>query len=99
MYARVSDIAVPVDQVDGAIAAFNDQVVPAVRGMDGFVRAYLLVDRAGGRSLAMTVWESEAAMRASEEAASQLRTSVSEEASATDVAVSRYEVVVSEPAS
>jgi heme-degrading monooxygenase HmoA len=99
MYARVSDITVPIDQVDRAISGFNEQVVPTVGGTDGFVRAYLLVDRAGGRSLAITVWESEEAMRASEESASQLRTSVAGDASATDVSVSRYEVVVSEPAS
>ncbi len=99
MFARVSELTAPVDQVEQAIDGFKQQVVPAVRGMNGFSRAYLLVDRSSGKSLAITVWESEEAMRASEDAATQLRSSVVADVSASDVAVSRYEVAVSEPMS
>ncbi len=97
MYARVSDLTGPVDQLDRGITDFREQVVPAVRAMEGFVRAYLLVDRENGRTLAVTVWETEDALRGSEEAAARLRSSVAEDISATSTTVSRYEIVVSEP--
>jgi heme-degrading monooxygenase HmoA len=99
MFARVSEITGPIDQLDRGIAGFRDQVVPAVRGMNGFVRAYLLVDRASGKTLAISVWETEEAMRASEEAAGRLRAAVTEGMDDTSAALGHFEVVLSEPAS
>ncbi len=98
MFARVSEITGPADQVDRGIARFTDQAVPTIRGVDGFDRAYLLVDRGSGKTLAITVWKSEEAMRASEETANQLRAAVTEDMGATGASVGHYEVVVSEPA-
>lgn len=72
--------------------------MPAARGMDGFVRAYLLVDRDSGKTLSVTVWETEEAMRASEEAAARLRSQVTDGIGATGVSVDHFEVTVSEPA-
>lgn len=97
MFARVTDITAPADQLDAGIAGFTEQVLPAARGMQGFVRAYLLVDRESGRALSVTVWETEEAMRASEEAANQLRSSVTSDMGATTVSVGRFEIAVSEP--
>jgi len=98
MFARVSEITGPADQIDRGIASFTDQAVPAIRGVDGFVRAYLLVDRGTGKTMAITVWQSEEAMRASEETADRVRAAVTAETGATGATVGRYEVVVSEPA-
>jgi len=97
MYARVSEIMSPVDQIDQGIAGFRNQVVPTIEDTEGFVRAYLLVDRSSGKTLSITVWENEEAMRASEESAAQLRASVTGEMGATSTSVDRYEVVVSAP--
>jgi heme-degrading monooxygenase HmoA len=43
------------------------------RLMEGFEGMIALVDRHSGKTLGITFWESEEAMRASEEAANQLR--------------------------
>ena len=57
----------------------------------------LLIDRESGNAMAITLWEDEAAMRASEERANELRRAASEELGATDQPrVERYEVAVFE---
>lgn len=98
MFARVTSLAGAPDKADGGIRNFQEQVLPAARQLTGFNGAYLLMDRATGGALAVTIWESEEAMRASEEAASQLRASAAQDLGATgEPSVTRYEVVVSEP--
>jgi len=97
MFARVSEVTAPVERLDDGVAQFRDSVVPAMRDMTGFVRAYLLVDRVGGKSLSISVWDSEESMRASEEAANQLRNQFAGNIGGQATA-SRYEIAVVEPA-
>jgi hypothetical protein len=57
----------------------------------------LLIDRESGNALAITLWEDEAAMRASEERANELRRAAAEELGAVEPPrVDRYEVAVFE---
>jgi hypothetical protein len=51
-----------------------------------------LVDRHSGKTLGITFWESEEAMRASEEVANRLREESAEAGSDTIAGVERYEV-------
>ncbi|MFZ0325072.1 MAG: antibiotic biosynthesis monooxygenase, partial [Actinomycetes bacterium] len=67
MFARVTDISGPSNRIDAGIAEYRDMVLPAIKGMDGFRSAYLLVSHDGGRALSITVWDSQEAMRASDE--------------------------------
>jgi len=56
-----------------------------------------LVDRQTGKAIAITLWEDEQALRASEERANALRATVAEEMHATEQpTVDRYEVAVFE---
>ncbi len=96
MFARVSEVTGPADRIDEGIAQYRDAVLPAVSAMPGFQRAYLLVDRDNGRSLSITVWDSEAAIAASDEAANQLRSQVAD-AMAAQTTVTRYQVAVASP--
>ena len=91
MFARVSRYEAPKDEVDEALAAFEAST-EAVRQMPGIERAYLLVDRQGGRVLTITVWESEESMAASAEAAKALRSQAMGAAGGSVVAVETYEV-------
>lgn len=78
------------------IAPFRSSTLPAIKeaGASGGV---LLIDRESGKAMAITLWEDEAAMRASEERANELRRTASEDLGATDQAqVERYEVAVFE---
>ena len=63
--------------------------------MDGFEGVYYLVDRQSGKALTIILWESEEAMRASEEEANRLRSESAESAGATVENVERYEVAIS----
>lgn len=48
--------------------AFRQRILLEAEKLPGFKGAYDLVDRASGKSIAITLWESEDAMRASERA-------------------------------
>lgn len=53
--------------------ASYEAMVASMRSVPGFLGALLLADRATGESLGLTFWQSEEAMRASEEAAGKFR--------------------------
>ena len=67
MFARVSTFRVPPNQVEEAIHYIREQVLPGAQQMEGFEGPFLLFDRDSGKALMMGLWESEEAMRASEE--------------------------------
>ena len=73
MYARSTTIQAQTSSIDAGIAHMRDSVMPALRGIDGCVGLSLLVDRMSGRCIATTSWESEEAMRASEESIRPIR--------------------------
>jgi heme-degrading monooxygenase HmoA len=73
MYARSTTIQAQTSSIDAGIAHMRDSVMPALRGIDGCVGLSLLVDRMSGRCIATTSWESEEAMRASEESIRPVR--------------------------
>lgn len=74
----------------------RSQFLPQMRAMDGFNRVMVAYDPESGRSLSLTFWESEEAMRSSEEAADQIRKESAEQAGDTIVDVRRYEIVLDE---
>jgi heme-degrading monooxygenase HmoA len=73
-----------------------EHVLPALRQQDGFSGALVLVERASGKVLGLTLWESEQAMNATEEAAYWLRVFSAEAAGGMITDVERYEVIFSE---
>lgn len=90
MWARVSSYKGSPEQVDAAVARLPEQ---ALQEMSGFERAYLLIDRGSGRALTITLWESEDALRESEERANQLRSEVADDLGTTEApVVESYEV-------
>jgi heme-degrading monooxygenase HmoA len=90
MWARVSTYQGSPEQLDAAVNRIDE--LP-LREMSGFECAYLLIDRQSGKALTMTLWESEDALRESEERANQLRSQVADELGATGApTIDRYEV-------
>jgi heme-degrading monooxygenase HmoA len=94
MFARVSTFQGPPDQTAEGIRVAREQILPAARLMEGFRGIYLLFDRESGKSLSMTLWETEADMRVSEEAANRARRESAEASGETVVSVERYEVAL-----
>ena len=94
MFARVSTFTGASDQVDEAVRQVREDVLPRTEQLDGYRGAYLLVDRENGKSLAVTFWESEEAMRESEAATSTLRSEIADALGTQMIGVERYEVAV-----
>ena len=96
MLARVSTFEGAPEQVDELTRYAREQVLPALEELEGFSGILGLADRQSGKVLAVTLWESEQAMRASEESANQLRDESAETTSETTAGVERYEVTFAE---
>lgn len=73
MYARTTTLQSNTDSIDAGIANVRDNVMSELQGIDGYVGLSLLVDRASGRCIATTAWETEEAMRVSDGAVRDIR--------------------------
>ncbi len=72
MFARVSTFQGSPDQVDEGLRLWREGI-GTVTAERGFVRAYLLVDRQSGKTVTISLWATEADLRASEATAARLR--------------------------
>jgi heme-degrading monooxygenase HmoA len=88
VHARVSSYEGDVDRL---LDGFERQA-DLVRGLEGFSRAYLFVDRPGGRAMIVSLWDSEEALDASASRAAHLREEAAETAGATIGSVESYEL-------
>jgi hypothetical protein len=92
VYARVSTLEGPPELMDEGLRQAREVVLPQGRLLDGFKGMIALGDRHSGKTLGITFWESEEAMRVSEEAANRLREESAGAGGDTIVGVERYEV-------
>jgi heme-degrading monooxygenase HmoA len=92
VYARVSRFEGPPDAVDELLRQTREQVLPQAKQDEGFKGMIALGDRQSGKTLGITFWESEEAMRATEEDANQLREQSAEAVGQQIAGVERYEV-------
>ncbi len=90
MHARVSTYE---GEADELVKGF-DSVTGALEELDGFSKAYFLVDRPGGKGISITLWESEDALNASVERANQMRKEATDQAGASIQSVDHYEVAL-----
>jgi heme-degrading monooxygenase HmoA len=94
MYARVNRFQDRPENLAEAERFAEEKIVPQLQTVPGFLGVLSLVDRATGGSLAITFWESEQAMEASEAEAGRLRGDVSQAAGSEIRTVDRYEVAL-----
>lgn len=94
MFARVNAFEGPPEQMDESLRQVREQVLPQLKQQDGFKGLIGLADRQTGKVLGVTLWESEEAMRASEEAANRLRSESAEAGDQTVAGIERYEVAL-----
>ncbi len=99
MYARVNTFEGPPDRVDEAVRNVREQILPQLQRQDEFKGLIGLVERQDGRLIGVTLWESEEAMRASEEEAERLRGETARGGDQTIAGVQRCEVALFEVSS
>ncbi len=75
MFVRMTELESDKKSMDQNIDYVNQQVVPTLQQnpAGGFKGAYWLADRDNGKLVVFTLWESEQAMRTSEETMKQAR--------------------------
>jgi heme-degrading monooxygenase HmoA len=93
VHARVTISETPLDKIDLAVKLINDEIIPAIRQISGYKGAYWLGDRASGKGITITLWESEEALKAGEDAAKQLRSNAAKELNLKIDSIDRYEVL------
>ena len=95
MYARITSNQFPPEQLDAAVQFLQAQGLQELQGEPGFRGLYVLVDRAGGNAMAISLWETEADLQASEERAAAVREQTGERGGAKGAGmIERYEVVL-----
>ena len=96
MYARVTTIQGAPAKMDDAKGHTQEQTLSQLQQMEGFKGFVALGDRQSGKLIGVSFWESEEALRATDEAVSSVRSGVAEAASGTVASVENYEVLVNE---
>jgi heme-degrading monooxygenase HmoA len=95
MFARVSTYDSRPEQLDEMHHEGMEHVLPALEMQDGFSGGLVLADRQSGKFLVVTLWESDQAMDATEDASHWLRIFGAESGGGTISSVQRYEVFFS----
>jgi heme-degrading monooxygenase HmoA len=93
MYARTARYEVPVGRIGDDIrqAAEIEKKVTALPGNRGF---YYFVDRETGYTMSLTLWDTEAALKASAAPTKQLREQLTQPTDAKVVSVHEFETVL-----
>ena len=96
MHARVGTYSGTPEQAEEATANF-EQLTQGLQSLDGFAGGYLLVDRATGKAITVTLWSTVEAAQLSAEQAKQMRAQAAGGAGMSIDSVGTYEVAVHIP--
>jgi heme-degrading monooxygenase HmoA len=94
MHARSAVIEMSPDKVDDAIQFWKDEQLPKYREQAGYMGFKLLVNRGTGKVFGVSFWESEDALKASDELGQQARAGLAETGSGTEQPRENWEVAV-----
>ena len=95
MYARHVTVRGDASRIDEALRVQSKVVLPALHACEGFVAQLVLVDRALGDVIGMSVWDTEEHMNASEEQIRPARQQVAATLAASGTAAIRiYELAI-----
>lgn len=96
MYVRVTTYRAAPDVIEEAVATYREQAVPWMRDATGFRGWMVLIDREEGRSIGLTFWSDEQAMRDSVASGGALRDEVAESAGTKMESLGYYEVLATD---
>jgi uncharacterized protein YuzE len=92
MFARVTTLEGPPEQIDEALRHVRERVLPRIQQYDGYNGFIVLGDRRAGKVLGITLWENQQALRSTEEEANRLRRETAEAVGQAIAGVESYEV-------
>lgn len=92
MYARSTTVQAQPDSIDAGIAYLRDEVMPALRDIDGFVGCSMIVDRDTGLCIVTANYASPEARQASAERVMPLRDRAAAVLNAQSVEVAEWEI-------
>ncbi|HET6318519.1 MAG TPA: antibiotic biosynthesis monooxygenase [Chloroflexota bacterium] len=95
-FARVVDTRVAPQRLDELVALVRDEAVPVARAQPGFRAAMMSINRATGRAIAASVYDSAAEREASDAALAPVRERVRAAVPSQSTTVNRYEVILAE---
>jgi hypothetical protein len=93
MHARVTRFKGELARVDEGVRNIKENVIPNAKKLTGFKGGYWLLDRKTGMGFSVTLFENEAALQSSEEAAKKIREQATATGATQITGVERYEVV------
>ena len=95
MHARLVTSLFLLDKQDEAAQLYRESILPEVRQLPGFKGFTALGDRSKGKTISLTLWESEADARASGEGSAFMQASIAKFASfyAAPPVIEIYEVL------
>jgi heme-degrading monooxygenase HmoA len=94
VFARVHVIQSTPEQQDEGLEIVRDQLLPWLRDSSGYRGLIRLADRAGGKTLVVTLWADEESLEASAEAGNRLTELTIESVGATRLALDQYEATL-----
>ena len=94
MHARVTTLQMEPRRVDEVADRLRSEDIPAIQELDGFKGMTVLTDRQSGKTIAVSFWESEEAMQASEDAVRSARDRAAKTGRSGPPQVERFEVIV-----
>ena len=95
MFARTSSWTGSPEALERWEEQVRNGVLPLVQSLEGNVGAFFLLDRAGGKALTLTLWQSEESARASDVAADESRARTMAATGVELLERGRYEVAAS----
>jgi len=93
MFARVTISETSPDKVDLAIKVIKEDIVPAAKKVPGFKGGYWLGDKTTGKGVTITIFESEQALKESEDTTKKIRSEAAKKIGASISSVERFEVL------
>jgi hypothetical protein len=94
VFARVHVIQSTPEQQDEGLEIVRDQLLPWLRDSSGYRGLIRLADRAGGKTLVVTLWADEDSLQASAEAGNRMTELTMESVGATRLALEQYEATL-----
>src|SRR2546429_3043566 len=99
MYGRHVAVHGSPDRIDEGVRAVRDHVLPVLQGCAGFKGQLLLIDRAKGEAIGISLWDTEENMKASEERVAAARQQTADQVGAGGApVVALYELPIFETA-